>query len=834
MDKALEVMLKVLDDHNLVARLKENTESITSLPFPSGSAIVSARSRLFDEAFGILGPLLPQQEQLKNLAVVAVGGYGRRELAPNSDVDVLLLAGRGVSGQLIDHYVAWIDQMVYYLGHKSGKLTKSADEPHLLTFEDKTSLSDARFLFGNNAVLEGHGRALSKSADWIAYRLANREVIRKLDADQASLCTSSFNIKSGTGGLRHLQHLLWASDKKLELPDEVKKAKEVLLHVRAWLHFYYPSSRRIHDDKLFDTFSPDLVDELKNQFGPDSFSRLMNARKTIADYVTGKSNEELLAGIPLSEFAILDADGVKPKQEFGNPTTIMLRTLIPADKYHQPVAPEYRIKFEALSPADVKPDSLFLELFKQEGTLSKLIEDFMKSRVIDKLLSGFSSLYDRFYTDERMRHRDISMAGRVVQRLRNLEAMISGDITTISKQPLHNPKSVYDSLPVEYRTALKLALVLKDIPESTDVGREAYLNRLVKVYPELNHIRGIVSSLMREGTQLFETANSKEGASQAKIKRFVKSIGDINLLSTLMIYNCSILDYGTELREERRFSKSAWQKFFALYRTIYDGFSGVGIREYLMGGNAFSKAPTRFQTSLLNSLPAHFFRSSYLRGEPEQVTSTVYDILHSLECAVTAKRGVEDRLHCGLCFVSEDPTETGYERTLVIGGIDYKGFLKQVAGTCYDYEINIEDFELYTLSSEYPLAIDFVSVSLPKTIPDTEVNQHFEKFLRQLKENVALQKNIEQPPKDALKKIKSYDPLKHDKPTDCYVLSFVSPNVMGMLYAVSSVLTDNGANILSARIFRRPHQKYVTDTITFTAQEEAIPGIEAALGMKAS
>src|ERR1700729_1956133 len=71
----------------------------------SGSATISARARALDELVGDLWQQAVEQDGrlASGIAVLAVGGYGRRELFPYSDVDLLfLLDGRVVEKDIKD------------------------------------------------------------------------------------------------------------------------------------------------------------------------------------------------------------------------------------------------------------------------------------------------------------------------------------------------------------------------------------------------------------------------------------------------------------------------------------------------------------------------------------------------------------------------------------------------------------------------------------------------------------------------------------------------------------------------------------------------------------
>ena len=151
----------------------------------------------------------------ERLAVFATGGYGRNVLAPSSDIDLLFIRPYKASA----HAESVIEYMLYAIwdmGLKVGHAFRTPEECIRLSKQDvtiKTSLLDARFLFGDEdlaeeterkfraQVIEGH------QAEFIADKLAERD---KRHAKQGnSRYVVEPNVKDGKGGLRDLQTLFW-------------------------------------------------------------------------------------------------------------------------------------------------------------------------------------------------------------------------------------------------------------------------------------------------------------------------------------------------------------------------------------------------------------------------------------------------------------------------------------------------------------------------------------------------------------------------------------------------------------------------------------------------
>jgi [protein-PII] uridylyltransferase len=147
--------------------------------------------------------------------IVAVGGYGRVELAPFSDVDLMFLIPykeTPYSEQIIE----FILYMLWDMGLKIGYSTRSVDDVVRLAKQDltiRTSVLDARWLWGDQTlfielqkrfkveVVDGTG------ANFVEAKLQERNERHERMGDTRYVVEP--NLKEGKGGLRDLQTLFW-------------------------------------------------------------------------------------------------------------------------------------------------------------------------------------------------------------------------------------------------------------------------------------------------------------------------------------------------------------------------------------------------------------------------------------------------------------------------------------------------------------------------------------------------------------------------------------------------------------------------------------------------
>jgi len=195
------------------------------------------------------------------LALTALGGYGRGELNPFSDIDVMLLHRQ--RDEISPHLEEMVNQVLYLLwdsGFKVGHSTRSIKEAIAQAKRDmrtKTAMLELRFLAGDRELarefreqfrskcVEGHER------EYVEMRMQDQVARHKKFGD--SIYLQEPNLKSGCGGLRDYQNLLWITYFKegalstnqlvgkdwLSESDQrrIERAYDFLLRLRTDLHY---------------------------------------------------------------------------------------------------------------------------------------------------------------------------------------------------------------------------------------------------------------------------------------------------------------------------------------------------------------------------------------------------------------------------------------------------------------------------------------------------------------------------------------------------------------------------------------------------------------------
>ncbi len=175
-------------------------------------------------------------------AVIAAGGYGRAEQQRHSDVDLMLLTGRGGEEAVRTLYPLWDAGLK--VGH-SVRTVPQAVEAMAASIETFTALVDARFVTGNVALYEEFRTVLRKCArqhrGWARAALQERRQAVLLKEPWQLLCA---DLKNGRGGLRDIQTVHWldaieavATDAPAPaLPPELVAAQDRLFATRSAVH----------------------------------------------------------------------------------------------------------------------------------------------------------------------------------------------------------------------------------------------------------------------------------------------------------------------------------------------------------------------------------------------------------------------------------------------------------------------------------------------------------------------------------------------------------------------------------------------------------------------
>ena len=201
--------------------MAEIEESFTKNPFSAGKVIRSytwLTDSIIKSVWNIskiwLHPA-PNPTQAEKLSIIAVGGYGRKEMAPYSDVDLLFLTPYKIT-PWAESVIEAILYILWDLKLKIGHSSRTINDCLRLGKEDytiRTALLEQRFVDGDYASAKELEKRLwselfnSTTKEFISAKLDERDLRHKKQGGQRYMVEP--NVKEGKGGLRDLQSLFW-------------------------------------------------------------------------------------------------------------------------------------------------------------------------------------------------------------------------------------------------------------------------------------------------------------------------------------------------------------------------------------------------------------------------------------------------------------------------------------------------------------------------------------------------------------------------------------------------------------------------------------------------
>ena len=253
-----------------------------------GPAVLAATSYLMDQIVRVLFDFADRYaypaanpSTAERLGVVATGGYGRGELAPLSDLDLLFLRPykQTPRGEQIVEFMLYL---LWDMGLKVGHATRTVDESLRYAERDqtiRTALLEARYLWGDRDLFDELVRGFAQKfytgdgRDFVEAKLAERDQRHQRMGDSRYVVEP--NVKEGKGGLRDLHLLFWIAKYlyRVSTPADLvtkgvltkeearlfERAERFLTTVRC--HIHYLTGRA--DDRL----SFDLQSEIAGRLG---------------------------------------------------------------------------------------------------------------------------------------------------------------------------------------------------------------------------------------------------------------------------------------------------------------------------------------------------------------------------------------------------------------------------------------------------------------------------------------------------------------------------------------------------------------------------------------
>jgi [protein-PII] uridylyltransferase len=269
------------------------------------------------------------------LSVVAVGGFGRRELCPKSDIDLLFLHPYKVD-RYVEAMTEWMLYPLWDLGLEVGHSVRNVKETlRMASMDDsiRTALLDYRFVAGSEEFFREGERDLEK---FLFFSGADRFIEKKLAEMRtrhakygSTVYVLEPNVKEGRGGLRDLHTAIWTARVKYKCGNLVDLRNKGVLssqtiraisHVLSWL---LKTRNGLHylTGKKTDVLTFEIQEQMADLFGYRTHGKHYGVERFMRSYYMHALSSARLADELLEEVdRFISEGGRKPFLPFRRKT----------------------------------------------------------------------------------------------------------------------------------------------------------------------------------------------------------------------------------------------------------------------------------------------------------------------------------------------------------------------------------------------------------------------------------------------------------------------------------------------------------------------------------
>jgi len=200
----------------------------------SSAALVSLQTLLTDTILLAWWETVFEAEEVTDMALLAVGGYGRAELHPYSDVDIAILVTRAPDDTVAEKISTFITRL-WDIGFDIGHSVRTVEQASQTAAEDVTiitNLMESRLMTGSVSLYTELQRVISPknmwpSADFFQEKLREQKVRRKKFHNNTYRLEP--NLKESSGGLRDIQTVFWICQRQFGTKEFEELVSEEIL-----------------------------------------------------------------------------------------------------------------------------------------------------------------------------------------------------------------------------------------------------------------------------------------------------------------------------------------------------------------------------------------------------------------------------------------------------------------------------------------------------------------------------------------------------------------------------------------------------------------------------
>ncbi|HZX33125.1 MAG TPA: [protein-PII] uridylyltransferase [Rhodocyclaceae bacterium] len=759
------------------------------------------------------------------LALAAVGGYGRGELYPASDIDLLILLPAAPDEALaaqLERLVGCFWDIGLEIGHSVRTIEECLNEAAAdITVE--TALIESRLLAGNAKLFKEFRKKLGAMLDPLAFfeakRLEQQERYLRFNETPYSV---EPNCKDSPGGLRDLQVIFWIAQvagygtswADLEkhgflTREEMQHAESCegfLRHLRISLHF---TANRREDRLLFDYQTP-----LANQFGfQDTEAKRASEQLMQGYYRNAKAitvlNTILLQNIaaalspdkeqapqPIDENfqAIGDLLDVRDESLFEkNPSAILdsflvmqecadlrsmtARTLRALWRAREHITPEFR--------ANPRNKALFVKLFQSSRGI---VHEFRRMNQLDILgayLPNFGKIVGQMQHD--LFH-VYTVDQHILQVMRNLRRFTMAEFA--HEYPLCSQIiSDFDGHWILYVAAIFHDIAKGRGGDHSELGM-ADAREFCEAHGFSEEDTELVVWLVGNHLVMSQVAQKEDLTDPDVVTAFAARVGDARHLAALyLLTHCDIR--GTSPKVWNHWKGKLLADLY--YLTLHRLNQGEALPAHGIIADRQAEAMR---------LMRYFALSETVHERLWNQLDTVYFLRHSAEEIAWHTRSLHYRIFEDRPVVRARPHQEGEGLQVMVYTKDQPDLFARMVGFFARAGYNIVDAKIHTTRHGYALD-SFVLLDTNGQDTEREMIPYIE---HELAERLATQAPPEAPSQGRLSRQVRHFPIKpevtirSDEKGANYLLSLVAADRPGLLYTVATTLTKHGASLHTAKI----------------------------------
>jgi [protein-PII] uridylyltransferase len=469
------------------------------------------------------------------MAVIAVGGYGREELCPKSDIDLLFL-----HPHKLDRYVESITEWMLYplwdLGLEVGHSVRNVKEAVRMAASDdsiRTSLLDYRFITGSEPFFGDAGKEIEK---FLFYSNADKFIEKKIQEMRnrhakfgSTVYVLEPNVKEGRGGLRDLHTAIWTARIKykchnlVDLRNKGVAPSQTIRAIRHALSYLFRVRNELHflTGKKTDVLTFEVQEQMADLFRYRTYDKTYGVERFMRAYYMHASSAARLADELLEQVdRFLPEGGRKPffsirrktmagagilyrgklslkdSSSFNKDPVNVMEFFRTMQKTHSFLSAEAKKQVQRALPMvgqefreDSRAGRLFLEILSDPHGLRETLLAMNECRFLGRYFPEFAPLYSKV-------QRDIYHVYTVDIHSIRAASVLSGlenKATRTSEEEAF--LTIYRSVP--RKDLLNLAILLHDIGKGKGHGHSQIGAEIVgRIGPRMELSEGEVADLV--------------------------------------------------------------------------------------------------------------------------------------------------------------------------------------------------------------------------------------------------------------------------------------------------------------------------------------------------